>query len=144
MSLFQIIHFKRIADERGALVALEQHKTVPFEIKRVYYCTGLNPKFERGFHAHHQIQQLAVCVTGSCVMVFDDGVTREEFRMDSQDKGVLIPPMMWHEMKDFSQDCVFLVLASDVYDEADYIRDYPTFVQLSTQLRKSDVYSPAK
>lgn len=130
MSLFQIINFKQIADERGSLVVLEQHKAVPFAIKRVYYCTGLDPAFQRGFHAHHQLQQLAVCVTGRCVMVFDNGQQREEILMDSQDKGVLIPPMIWHEMKDFSPDCVFLVLASDFYDEADYIRDYAQFRQL--------------
>lgn len=133
MSLFQVVNFKRIADERGALVALEQYKTVPFEIKRVYYCTGLDPAFQRGFHAHHQLQQLAVCVSGSCVMVFDDGQDREEMLMSSQAQGVLIPPMIWHEMKDFSADCVFLVLASDLYNEMDYIRDYAQFLALKAK-----------
>lgn len=129
MSLIQWAHFPPLGDDRGSLVALEAEKTVPFEIKRVYYIFGTQQGVARGFHAHHNLKQVAVCVTGKCRMVLDDGVTREEAWLDSPIKGMPIDPMVWHEMHDFSEDCVLLVLASEHYDEADYIRDYEEFLR---------------
>lgn len=129
MSLIQWIHFPPLGDSRGSLVALEGEKTVPFAIQRVYYLFGTQLGVSRGFHAHRKLQQVAVCVTGSCRMVLDDGQRREDVRMDSSINGILLPPMVWHEMHDFSADCVLLVLASEHYDEADYIRSYENFLE---------------
>jgi dTDP-4-dehydrorhamnose 3,5-epimerase-like enzyme len=128
MSLVQWINFPSLGDERGSLVALEGAKTVPFEIKRVYYIFGTQPGVARGFHAHRNLRQVAVCVTGKCRMVLDDGEKREEAWLDSPNKGLVIGEMVWREMHDFSSDCVLLVLASEHYDESDYIRLYSDFV----------------
>lgn len=131
MSLIEWTHFPPLGDNRGSLVALEGQKTVPFAIQRVYYLFGTQLGVSRGFHAHKKLQQVAVCVTGRCRMVLDDGQKREEVWLDSSIKGVSLPPMVWHEMHDFSPDCVLLVLASEHYDEADYIRDYDDFLRFS-------------
>ena len=128
MSMVQRINFPSLGDERGALVALEGAKTVPFEIKRVYYIFGTQPGVARGFHAHRNLRQVAVCVTGKCRIVLDDGEKREEAWLDSPNKGLVVGEMVWHEMHDFSSDCVLLVLASEHYDESDYIRLYSGFV----------------
>jgi dTDP-4-dehydrorhamnose 3,5-epimerase-like enzyme len=129
MSLVQWINFPSLGDERGSLVALEGAKTVPFEIKRVYYIFGTQPGVARGFHAHRNLRQVAVCVTGKCRIVLDDGEKRDEAVLDSPNKGLVIGEMVWREMHDFSSDCVLLVLANEHYDESDYIRIYSDFVE---------------
>lgn len=129
MSLLKWIDFSSLGDERGSLVALEGNKTVPFAIQRVYYIFGTQPGISRGFHAHKALKQAAVCVTGRCRMLLDDGHTRESAWLDSPTKGLVINEMVWHEMHDFSPDCVLLVLASEHYDEADYIRRYDDFIE---------------
>lgn len=129
MSLIKWAHFPALGDERGSLVALEAENTVPFNIKRVYYIFGTEKNVARGFHAHHNLQQVAICVTGKCRMVLDDGKNREEVWLDSPTKGLLIGDLVWREMHDFSEDCVLLVLASEYYDENDYIRDYDKFLR---------------
>ena len=128
MSLIQWVDFPPLGDDRGSLVALEAGKTVPFDIKRVYYIFGTQSGVARGFHAHKNLKQVAVCVTGKCRMILDDGVTREEAWLDSPAKGLLISDLVWREMHDFSEDCVLLVLASEHYDETDYIRSYDDFL----------------
>lgn len=127
MSLVQWVKFPALGDDRGSLVALEGNKSVPFEIKRVYYLCGTQPGVARGFHAHKALKQVAVCVTGKCKMLLDNGAEKAEAWLDSPTKGVVIDPMVWHEMHEFSPDCVLLVLASEHYDESDYIRDYSAF-----------------
>jgi dTDP-4-dehydrorhamnose 3,5-epimerase-like enzyme len=126
-----IIDFPPLGDSRGSLVALESNKLVPFDIKRVYYIFGTQKGVSRGFHAHRHLTQVAVCVTGKCRMVLDDGKQRSEIWLDSSTKGILIKDMVWREMHDFSEDCVLLVLASEHYDEDDYIRDYNQFRRLT-------------
>lgn len=128
MSLIQWIHFPPLGDERGSLVALETGKTVPFDIKRVYYIFATQKAVARGFHAHKNLKQIVVCVTGKCRMVLDDSKVRQEIWLDSPTKGLLISDLVWREMHDFSEDCVLLVLASEHYDENDYIRDYQDFL----------------
>ncbi len=128
-SLINWASLKSLGDGRGELVALESNISVPFEIKRVYYMTGMRFDQPRGFHAHCQLQQMAVCLAGRCTFVLDDGVRREQAVLDSPTKGLLIGNMVWREMHDFSPDCVLLVLASELYDEADYIRDYDQFLE---------------
>lgn len=127
MSLIKLVEFPPLGDERGSLVALEAQKTIPFDVKRVYYIFGTQDGVSRGFHAHKKLQQVAVCVTGKCRMVLDDGQHREEVWLDSPTKGLLIGDLVWREMHDFSTDCVLLVLASEHYNEADYIRSYDDF-----------------
>ena len=129
MSLIQWVDFPPLGDDRGSLVALEAHKTVPFEIKRVYYIFGTQSGVARGFHAHRNLKQVAICVTGKCRMVLDDGATREEAWLESPTKGLIIDNFVWREMHDFSTDCVLLVLASEHYDETDYIRNYDEFLR---------------
>lgn len=130
MNLIQWVDLKILGDDRGSLVALEAEKTVPFDIKRVYYIFGTQQGVARGLHAHHNLKQVAVCVTGRCRMILDDGKTREEAWLDFPTKGLLIGDLVWREMHDFSEDCVLLVLASEHYDEADYIRNYDEFLRL--------------
>ena len=127
MTIAKLYDFPRMGDKRGGLVAMDQTSGVPFDIKRVYYVSGTRPGVTRGLHAHKKLHQIAVCVAGSCRMTLDDGVEREDVIMDSSKVAVDLPPMLWHEMHDFSFDCVLLVLASDYYDESDYIRDYIKF-----------------
>ncbi|HIF9375637.1 TPA: sugar 3,4-ketoisomerase [Photobacterium damselae] len=128
MSLIKLIEFNRLGDDRGALISLEQNKNVPFEIKRVYYIFDTKEGIARGFHAHKELQQIAICVKGSCRFLMDDGHKRAEVILDKPNQGILIDVMQWHEMHDFSHDCVLVVLASDYYDETDYIRNYDDFL----------------
>ncbi|EXF95555.1 dTDP-6-deoxy-3,4-keto-hexulose isomerase [Pseudomonas fluorescens HK44] len=131
MSLVRMLDINTLGDERGHLIALEGDKNIPFEIKRVYYLTDTQPGVPRGFHAHKELVQVAVCVSGRCLMKMDDGLRTEEIWLDAPDKAIVIDKMIWHEMHDFSSDCVLLVLASDFYDEQDYIRDYSIFSELT-------------
>jgi len=130
MSLTKLLNLKTLGDERGHLIVLENNKNIPFDVKRVYYLTDTQPGVPRGFHAHRELVQVAVCVSGKCLMKLDDGVIQEEVWLDTPSKAVVIEPMVWHEMHEFSPQCVLLVLASDFYDEADYIRDYSKFMEL--------------
>lgn len=130
MSLVNWIDLPVLGDDRGSLVAIEALGTIPFEVKRVYYIFDTKVGVSRGFHAHHQLQQLAVCVSGKCRMRLDNGQTKEDIWLDSPSKGLIIGDMIWREMHDFSEDCVLLVLASEHYDEADYIRDYDEFLKV--------------
>lgn len=125
-----MISFKTLGDERGSLIALEENYNTPFAIKRVYYIFDTKEDIRRGFHAHIDLKQIAICVKGSCTFVLDNGTTREEIRLDSPNHGLLIEGLIWREMYDFSPDCVLLVLASEHYDESDYIRDYDKFLEI--------------
>lgn len=128
MTLIQTIIFKPLGDERGSLVALEANKSVPFDIKRVYCIFGTKEGVSRGFHAHRNLKQVAVCVTGSCRFTLDNGKLREEVVLNDSTKGLLIQNLTWREIHDFSPDCVLMVLASEYYNESDYIRDYDDFL----------------
>jgi len=126
--LFEILSLTRRGDERGALVVAEAGRECPFSVARVYWVFGTQPGVRRGFHAHKRTRQLAVCVAGACSFLMDDGARRQNIRLDSPEQGLTIEPGVWHEMFDFSPDCVLLVLADAPYDEADYIRDYEQFL----------------
>ena len=129
MSLINLIDFPALGDERGALVALESNRHIPFDIKRVYYIYGTSQGVARGFHAHKVLKQVAICLKGSCRFVMDDGKDKQDVIMATPNKGLLIDAMQWHEMYDFSEDCVLMVLADQLYDESDYIRDYNCFLE---------------
>jgi dTDP-4-dehydrorhamnose 3,5-epimerase-like enzyme len=128
VSLVQTTLFKELGDDRGSLVALEENKSVPFDIKRVYYIFGTKPGVSRGYHAHKSLKQIAVCVMGSCRFVLDNGKKREEIVLDKPTTGLVIEDLTWREMHDFSPDCVLMVLANQHYDESDYIRNYQEFL----------------
>ena len=128
MSLIQIINFPINGDERGSLIAVENNKEIPFKIKRIYYIFNTQKNVSRGFHAHKKLKQVAICVKGKCRIVLDDGKNQESVWLDSPEKGLLIQDLTWREMHDFSNDCVLLVLASELYNESDYIRDYDEFL----------------
>lgn len=115
-------------DSQGSLIAIEALKEIPFEIKRVYYIFGIKKGIDRGHHAHKSLQQILICVNGSCTIVLNNGKECCEIILSKPNIGLYIGPGMWHEMKDFSPDAVLLALASDWYDESDYIRDYSEFI----------------
>lgn len=117
-------------DERGSLIAIEENSDIPISIKRVYYIFGTQDGVTRGLHAHKTFRQVLVCVNGNCKILLDNGNEKISVSMDTVSKGLLVDSMVWHEMYDFSPDCVLLVLASDFYDERDYIRDYGEFMNL--------------
>ena len=123
----ELIDFNVLGDERGSLIALEENKNIPFELKRVYYIFGTREKVRRGYHAHKQLNQVAVCLSGSCKMLLDDGVEKQTVVLDRPEQGLIIREMIWHEMFGFSKDCVLMVIASELYDEDDYIRSYKKF-----------------
>ncbi|SEN63174.1 WxcM-like, C-terminal [Sphingomonas gellani] len=118
-------------DDRGSLCVIEGERDTGFPIARVYYIFGTQADVARGFHAHRALRQLAVCVSGSCTMMLDDGHSRRSVVLDRPDLAVTIGPMIWREMYDFSDDAVLMVLADQHYDEADYIRDYETFLAMA-------------
>ncbi len=127
MKLATLIELPLCGDDRGSLVAIEAGDTVPFEIKRVYYIFGTKVGVSRGFHAHKCLDQVLVCLSGSCRIILDDGSVREEVVLDSSVTGLLIDKPIWREMHDFTADCVLLVLANKHYNEDDYIRSYEDF-----------------
>ena len=129
MDLINIIDIPSFGDKRGGLIALEGNDSALFEIKRVYYILDTKKGVSRGFHAHKALKQLAVCVAGSCRFVLDNGLEKEEVILESPLKGLIIDKMIWREMHDFSDDCILMVLASEYYDENDYIRNYREFLR---------------
>jgi len=114
----------------GNLVIGEAKKTVPFEIKRVYFINNLfNKKAIRGLHAHKTLEQIIFCINGRFQLTLDDGKVKQKIRLDDPYTGIRLGPKLWHTMTRFSSDCVILVLASDYYKENDYIRDYHEFLK---------------
>lgn len=126
---YELIDFKIRGDERGSLVALESAAEVPFEIKRVYYIFGTQKNVVRGRHAHRKLKQIIFCPHGSCDFILDDGKERRTLRLGSPNRGLYLKSNIWREFTNFSEGCVVMVLASEHYDETDYIRDYQTFLQ---------------
>ncbi|WP_339009890.1 FdtA/QdtA family cupin domain-containing protein [Aeromonas popoffii] len=125
----KIIPLQTHGDERGSLIALEEGENIPFPVKRVYYLFNTKDGVRRGYHAHKTLKQVAIVVRGSCRFVLDDGSERVEVLLDNPAQGLLIESFMWREMYDFSEDCVLMVLADQLYDESDYIRDYDCFLK---------------
>lgn len=127
---YKLVKLPVHGDQRGKLVAIENLKEIPFEIKRIYYMFDTLPDESRGFHAHKDLQQLVIAMDGACKFVLDDGKNREEVVLNRPDVGLYIGPGMWREMHDFSYGCKLVVLASDFYDEKEYIRNYDEFLIL--------------
>lgn len=121
--------FQPHGDERGQLVALEEYNDIPFEIKRVYYMYDTLPGVVRGKHAHKNLQQILICIHGSCKILLDNGKEKKIVPLEKPYEGLYVANNMWREMYDFSDDAVLMVLASEVYDELDYIRNYEDFLK---------------
>ena len=119
-----------VDDVRGVLSFAEIHRQVPIDVKRYFLVFGVSSQEIRGEHAHRTLHQFLICVHGSCHVVADDAVNRQEFVLDSPNLAIHLPPMVWGVQYKYSSDAVLLVLASDYYDAADYIRDYSEFLAL--------------
>jgi len=122
-------------DERGQLVAIEALKDLPFEFKRVYYIYDTKDGVRRGFHAHYDLEQILICVSGSCKIHLDNGFETEEVLLDKPNEGLYIANNMWREMYDFTKDAVLLVIASRPYEESDYIRNYDDFIKMVKEVK---------
>jgi hypothetical protein len=124
----RLIDLPRIAEPRGNLTFVENGRHIPFDIRRVYYLYDIPGGAERGGHAHRRLQQLLIAIAGSFDVVVDDGRKRQRYHLNRSYFGLYLPPMTWRELDNFSSGSVCLVLASDPYDEADYYRDYQTYL----------------
>jgi hypothetical protein len=120
----------RFEDLNGKLTVAEVQTHVPFLIRRFFLVYDVLGREARGEHAHRDLHQFLVCVRGSCVVVADDGEHRQEFTLDTPDRGLYLPPMTWSVQHRHSPDAVLLVLASAPYDPTDYVHDYRTFLDL--------------
>lgn len=126
---FKLMQMRVLGDSRGKIVSLEGNKNVPFEIKRVYYIFDTSPDEDRGKHAHRELEQIIIAIDGAVEFVLDDGQNREVVLLNRPDVGLYIGKNMWREMRNFSYGCKLVVLASDFYDEGEYIRDYAEFLK---------------
>jgi UDP-2-acetamido-3-amino-2,3-dideoxy-glucuronate N-acetyltransferase len=126
-SLYRLPQFR---DDRGMLSICELTRIVPFEVRR-YFVVSAAADACRGTHAHHKLHQFLTCIHGQCHAIADDGEIREEFVLDSPSLGLYLPPMTWGTQHRFSPGAVLLVLASDVFEDADYICEYDEFLRLA-------------
>jgi len=127
----RIINFKKIGNnDVGFLIALEGNREIPFNIKRIYYVYTVPKEIKRGFHAHKKLEQVLISMSGSVKIKVDDGNEKKVFELNSPNKGLYIGPGVWREMYDFDKSAVLLVLASEYYNESDYIRNYEEFLKM--------------
>lgn len=124
----RIIDLPKITDTRGNLTFVEGGRHVPFEIKRAYYLYDVPGGAERGGHAHKDLHQLIIAISGAFDIILDDGLEKKRYHLNRSYFGLYVCPMIWREMDNFSSGAVCLVLASNFYDEADYYRDYNDFI----------------
>jgi dTDP-4-dehydrorhamnose 3,5-epimerase-like enzyme len=122
-----------VEDLRGSLSFGEYGQHLPFQPKRYFLVFDVTSKEIRGEHAHRKLEQFLICVSGSCAVVVDDGRIREEVILDSPSVGLYLPPMVWATQYKFTRDAIMLVLASDIYDPADYIRNYDEYLEILNQ-----------
>ncbi|MEO6931163.1 MAG: FdtA/QdtA family cupin domain-containing protein [Chitinophagaceae bacterium] len=113
-----LLNLKTFTDARGNLTVIE--KTIPFNIKRIFYIYGVDESV-RGGHRHHKTVQAAICIQGSCLITNDDNQTKTEFLLDKPDKCLILEPQDWHSMSHFTPDAILMVLASEYFDNNDYI-----------------------
>lgn len=129
----KIIDLPKITDPRGNLTFVEGGNHIPFEIARVYYLYDVPGGATRGGHAHKNLQQLLIAMSGSFDVVLDDGHEKKRIHLNRSYQGLVIPTMIWRELDNFSSGSVCMVLASLPYEEADYYRDYDEFLKAKTQ-----------
>jgi dTDP-4-dehydrorhamnose 3,5-epimerase-like enzyme len=124
----RLIDLPKVSDFRGNLSFIEGGRHVPFDIKRMFYIYDVPTGTERGAHAHRELQQFIICLGGSFDVQLDDGRGQKTVSLARPWQGLYIPPMVWAAELNFSTGAVYVVLASDFYDEADYFRDYASFL----------------
>lgn len=131
----RVIEFPVVADPRGNLTFVEGERHIPFDIRRVYYLYDVPGGATRAGHAHKELQQVLIAMSGSFDVVLDDGAEQRRFHMNRSYYGLYIPPMVWREIDNFSSGSVCMALASLPYDEADYYRDYNAFLEAAVMNR---------
>jgi len=131
--LYELIDLPRIPDRRGTLTFIEGGRHVPFDIARVYYLYDVPASATRAGHAHHRLMQLLIATSGSFDVNLDNGFEKAALHLDRPYRGLLLRPMVWRTLDNFSGGAMCLVLASIPYDETDYIRDYDEFCRLSRE-----------
>ncbi len=129
----QIVNLRKISDPRGNLTPIESFTDVPFQIERVYFLYDVPGGSERGGHAHKQLQQLIVAISGSFDVTLDDGMSKQKFTLNRPYYGLWVCPMTWREIDNFSSASVCMVVASKRFDETDYYRSYQAFYDAITQ-----------
>lgn len=125
----RLIDLPRIRDARGDLSFAEGGRHMPFEIRRIYYLYNVPSGAERGAHGHRALEQLIIPLAGAFEVEIDDGIARRRVRLDNPARALYVCPMMWRDLRHFTEGAVALVLASLTYDEADYFRDYQDFLR---------------
>ncbi len=125
----RLIELPKIHDPRGNLTFIEQNRHIPFDIRRVYYLYDVPGGAERGGHAHREMHQFIVAMSGSFDIILDDGKRKVRHHLNRSYYGIYVCPMIWRELDNFSSGAVCLSLASTLYDEADYFRDYQDFLK---------------
>lgn len=128
LSLCHVVDLPKIQDPRGNLTFIEAGNHIPFDIKRVYYLYDVPGGSERGAHGHRALQQLIIAMSGSFDVLLDDGTHKKLFHMNRSYFGLYVAPMMWRDITNFSSGAVCMVLASELYSEADYFRNYDDFL----------------
>lgn len=131
----RIIELPKMSDDRGNLSFVEGGRHMPFDIRRIYYLYDVPGDVSRGAHAHKALHQFMIAISGSFEVILDDGEHKKQWLLNRSSCGLYICPMMWRDLDNFSSGAVCLVLASEYYDESDYIRDYEEFIQLSGSKR---------
>lgn len=129
----RMIEFPQKGDDRGHLVIVEGNQDIPFEIKRVFYIYGSDKDVIRGKHANYNTEFVLINVAGTSKVKVDDGTEQKIFSLDRPHIGIFLPRMVWKDMYDFSEDSVLLVLASEHYDETEYIRSYSEYLEIMKQ-----------
>lgn len=124
----RLVDLPKISDPRGNLTFVENNRHIPFTMQRVYYLYDVPGGAERGGHAHKDLHQLIIAMSGSFDILLDDGNDKKVFHLNRSYYGLYVCPMIWREMENFSSGAVCLVLASNFYDESDYYRDYDAFI----------------
>lgn len=124
-----VLDLPKIEDHRGNLTFIEAGNHIPFDIKRVYYLYDVPTNAERGAHAHKALHQLIIPISGSFDIHLDDGYSKKTVHMNSSSSGLYVCPMIWREINNFSSGAICMVLASNLYSESDYYRDYSNFIK---------------
>jgi hypothetical protein len=132
----KLLELNKIYNPQGNLTVITNNLDIPFEVKRIYYLYDVPSGEERGGHAHHNLQQLVIAVSGSFDVIIDDGMYKKTINLNRPFIGLYINNYIWRELKNFSSGSVCLVLASDFYKEEDYIRDYEEFLKEVRNLKK--------
>ena len=129
-----ILPLSKIHNRAGNITVVEGQRNIPFEVKRIYYLYDIPGGENRGGHAHLELTQLIVAASGSFDVLLDDGINKKIVTLNRPDYGLIIVPGIWRELMEFSSGAICLVLASHIYDEADYIREYHEFIGLKNDI----------